>query len=60
MRADEKKKLTLAGVLFALAILFFVLFSSPESEALEYFYDESEQKLYTCLLYTSPSPRDRG
>ena len=54
MRADEKKKLTLAGVLFALAILFFVLFSSPESEALEYFYDESEQKLYTAPAGSIP------
>ena len=48
LQADEKKKLTFAGVLFALAILFFVLFGSPEREALEYFYDESEQKLFTA------------
>ena len=48
MQAAEKKQLTLAGMLFALAILFFVLFSSPERKALEYFYDESEQKLFTA------------
>ena len=54
MRADERKKLTLAGVLFALAILFFVLFSSPEPEALEYFYDESEQKLFTAPAGSIP------
>ena len=54
MRADERKKLTLAGVLFALAILFFVLFSSPKSEALQYFYDESEQKLFTAPVDSIP------
>ena len=39
---------------FALAILFFVLFSSPESEALQYFYDESEQKLFTAPVDSIP------
>ena len=34
MQAAEKKQLRLAGLLFGLAILFFVLFSSPEREAL--------------------------
>ena len=47
MRADERKKLTLASVLFALAILFFVLLGPSNREALQYFYDESEQKLFT-------------
>ena len=54
MQASEKKQLTLAGVLFALAILFFVLFSSPEGEALEFFYDESEQKLFTAPIGSIP------
>ena len=54
MQSAEKKKLTLAGVLFALAILFFVLFSSPEPEALEYFSDESEQKLYSAPTGSIP------
>ena len=54
MQANEKKQLTLAGVLFGLAILFFVLFSSPEREALEYFYDESEQKLFTTSTGSIP------
>ena len=54
MQASEKKQLTLAGVLFALAILFFVLFSSPEREALEFFYDESEQKLFTAPTGSIP------
>ncbi len=54
MQASEKKQLTLAGVLFALAILFFVLFSSPEREALEFFYDESEQKLFTAPIGSIP------
>ena len=52
--ADPKKQLTLAGVLFGLAILFFVLFSSPEREALEYFYDESEQRLFTAPTGSIP------
>ena len=54
MRADERKKLTLAGVLFALAILFFVLFASPKREALQYFYDESEQQLFTARADSIP------
>ena len=54
MQTAEKKQLTLAGVLFALAILFFVLFSSPEGEALEFFYDESEQKLFTAPTGSIP------
>jgi ABC-type glycerol-3-phosphate transport system substrate-binding protein len=54
MQATEKKQLTLAGVLFALAILFFILFSSPEGEALEFFYDESEKKLFTAPTGSIP------
>ncbi len=54
MQTAEKKQLTLAGVLLALAILFFVLFSSPEGEALEFFYDESEQKLFTAPTGSIP------
>ncbi len=54
MQTAEKKQLTLAGVLFARAILFFVLFSSPEGEALEFFYDESEQKLFTAPTGSIP------
>ena len=54
LQPSEKKQLTLAGVLFALAILFFVLFSSPEREALEFFYDESEQKLFTAPIGSIP------
>ncbi|MBC8245340.1 MAG: hypothetical protein H8E20_13200 [Verrucomicrobia bacterium] len=54
MRADEKKKLILAGVLFALAILFFVLLGPSEREALVYFYDESEQKLFTAPVDSIP------
>jgi type II secretory pathway component PulM len=41
LQPSEKKQLTFAGVLFALAILFFVLFGPTERVALEYFYDES-------------------
>ena len=54
MQAAEKKQLRLAGLLFGLAILFFVLFSSPEREALEYFYDESERKLFTTPIGSIP------
>jgi len=60
MRADEKKKLTLAGVLFTLAILFFFLFSSSEREALEYYYDESEQKLFTAPAGAGSIPPIKG
>ena len=54
LQPSEKKQLTFAGVLFALAILFFVLFGSSERVALEYFYDESEQKLFTAPAGSIP------
>jgi len=54
MRADERKKLILAGVLFALAILFFVLLGPSNREALQYFYDESEQQLFTARADSIP------
>ena len=54
LQPAEKKQLTLAGVLFGLAILFFVLFDSPERVALQYFYDESEQKLFTAQADSIP------
>ena len=40
--------------MFALAILFFVLFGPSERVALEYFYDESEQKLFTAPAGSIP------
>ena len=54
LQPAEKKQLTFAGVLFALAILFFVLFGPSERVALEYFYDESEQKLFTAPAGSIP------
>jgi hypothetical protein len=54
LQPSEKKQLTFAGVLFGLAILFFVLFGPSERVALEYFYDESEQKLFTAPAGSTP------
>ncbi|MFL3665760.1 MAG: hypothetical protein ACJ06V_04165 [Verrucomicrobiota bacterium] len=54
LQPSEKKQLIFAGVLFALAIIFFVLFGSSERVALEYFYDESEQKLFTSPAGSIP------
>ena len=54
LQPSEKKQLTFAGVLFGLAILFFVMFGPSERVALEYFYDESEKKLFTAPAGSIP------
>ena len=54
LKKEQKKQLTLAGVLFGLAIMFFYLFNRAAPEPMEFFYDESEEVLFeACLLYTS-------
>lgn len=54
MDTAEKKKLRLALFLFALAGLFFFLFRDPVREPMEYFYDESEQTLFTAPVGSIP------
>ena len=45
LKKEQKKQLTLAGVLFGLAIMFFFLFNRAAPEPMEFFYDESEEVL---------------
>lgn len=54
LQKEQKKQLTLAGILFSLAILFFILLGPSDREALQYFYDESEQKLFTAPADSIP------
>lgn len=54
LKKEQKKQLTLAGVLFGLAILFFFLFNRAAPEPMQYFYDESEQKLFTAPANSIP------
>ena len=49
MKSEPKKKLPNKKVI-----------SSAKFEAKEQFTKSALENLKTCLLYTSPSPRDRG
>ena len=37
----------------------FLFYLNDDDETLEQYKDLLDEKHYTCLLYTSPSPRDR-
>ncbi len=57
LQTFQKKQLSLAGFLFALSILFFVIFNSGEKEALDFYYDESEKKLFHAPASSIPPIR---
>ena len=54
LKKDQKKQLTIAAVLFGLAILFFFLFNRAEPEPMQFFYDESEKKLFEASVDSIP------
>ena len=54
LQTFQKKQLSLAGLLFALSILFFFIFNSEELEALDFYYDESEKKLFHAPATSIP------
>lgn len=57
LQKTQKKQLTLAGVLFALSILFYFLLNPEEQEAIEFFYDESEAQLFFAPAEAIPPIR---
>ena len=57
LKKEQKKQLTLAGVLFGLAIMFFFLFNRAAPEPMEFFYDESEEVLFEAPAGSIPPIR---
>ena len=57
LKKEQKKQLTIAGVLFGLAILFFFLFNRALPEPMEFFYDESEDGLFEAPAGSIPPIR---